>query len=266
MNRAEFMLRLADLLADVSDTEKEEAIQYYNDYFDDAGAENESSVLESLGSPEELAKSIKSGINDGGKSGEFTEAGYNGYEAPKQEIISADQRTENQTENGNGQNGSQTGNGFGTDGFANNRYNSTYNTGNQSGQSGEPGKKGLSGGMLALVIIAVVFSPVWIGIVGGLFGVLVGLCGAAFGILIAAVAVAVSLVVTAIALFIAGIIATISTPLAGLCMIGASMIVGALGILGTWAMVMLIGKVVPMVIKGIKNLFHKIFKKGGNRS
>lgn len=37
MNRAEFMRRLAELLRDVAPTEREEAIQYYNDYFDDAG-------------------------------------------------------------------------------------------------------------------------------------------------------------------------------------------------------------------------------------
>ena len=41
MNRAEFMRRLTELLGDVSPMERDEAIQYYNDYFDDAGAENE---------------------------------------------------------------------------------------------------------------------------------------------------------------------------------------------------------------------------------
>ena len=49
MNRAEFMRRLAELLGDVAPTEREEAIQYYNDYFDDAGTENESGVIASLG-------------------------------------------------------------------------------------------------------------------------------------------------------------------------------------------------------------------------
>ena len=39
------MRKLAALLTDVSPAEREEAIQYYNDYFDDAGAENEQSRL-----------------------------------------------------------------------------------------------------------------------------------------------------------------------------------------------------------------------------
>ena len=39
MNRTEFMERLERLLWNISDSEREEALQYYNDYFDDAGEE-----------------------------------------------------------------------------------------------------------------------------------------------------------------------------------------------------------------------------------
>ena len=41
MNRADFMDQLESLLQSIAPTEREEAIQYYNDYFDDAGKENE---------------------------------------------------------------------------------------------------------------------------------------------------------------------------------------------------------------------------------
>lgn len=46
MNRKEFMERLERLLWNISDSEREEALQYYNDYFDDAGEENEAKVIE----------------------------------------------------------------------------------------------------------------------------------------------------------------------------------------------------------------------------
>ena len=59
MNRIEYMKRLETALADISPAEKEEALQYYNDYFDDAGVENEEEVMKALGSPEILAQSIK---------------------------------------------------------------------------------------------------------------------------------------------------------------------------------------------------------------
>ena len=39
MTRTEFMKQLQDLLSDISKNEREEALQYYNDYFDDAGPE-----------------------------------------------------------------------------------------------------------------------------------------------------------------------------------------------------------------------------------
>mgnify|MGYP002618787831 CR=1 FL=1 len=56
MTRTEFMKQLQDLLSDISKNEREEALQYYNDYFNDAGRENEKEVIKALGSPEEVAE------------------------------------------------------------------------------------------------------------------------------------------------------------------------------------------------------------------
>ena len=41
MNRVDFMKQLESLLQNISPAEREEALQYYNEYFNDAGAENE---------------------------------------------------------------------------------------------------------------------------------------------------------------------------------------------------------------------------------
>ena len=59
MDRAQFMQELEKLLADISETERQDALDFYNSYFDDAGAENEASVLRELGSPEKVAAIIK---------------------------------------------------------------------------------------------------------------------------------------------------------------------------------------------------------------
>lgn len=59
MNRVDFMNQLESLLQSISLTEREEAIQYYNDYFDDAGEENEQEVIEALGNPARVAENIK---------------------------------------------------------------------------------------------------------------------------------------------------------------------------------------------------------------
>mgnify|MGYP007010212161 CR=1 FL=1 len=44
MNRKQFMEELRQLLTGISEEERVEALQYYEDYFDDAGAENEQQV------------------------------------------------------------------------------------------------------------------------------------------------------------------------------------------------------------------------------
>ena len=66
MNRADFMKQLESLLTGIAPTEREEAIQYYNDYFDDAGTENEQEVIEALGNPARVAENIKRDLLDSG--------------------------------------------------------------------------------------------------------------------------------------------------------------------------------------------------------
>ena len=62
MDRAQFMQELEKLLADISETERQDALDFYNSYFDDAGAENEASVLRELGSPKKVAAIIKADL------------------------------------------------------------------------------------------------------------------------------------------------------------------------------------------------------------
>ena len=58
MNRQEFMKQLEYLLRGIPASEREDAIAYYNDYFDEAGVENEAQVIQELGSPEAVAEKI----------------------------------------------------------------------------------------------------------------------------------------------------------------------------------------------------------------
>ena len=266
MNRAEFMNRLTALLTDVSPTEREEAIQYYNDYFDDAGVENEESVIASLGTPEELARSIKAGLNDGGNTGEFTEAGFKGYSESRQnEVMQTGQ-------NDNASSGSYT------DGQKSPYGQTSY--GQRAGQSpygqtsygqnaqGSTGngtqKKQMSGGMIALIVIAVILSsPLWIGLLGGLFGVVVGLLATLLSLFVAFMALGAALAGGGIALFIAGFATLFSAPFAGICLIGGGMVLFAIGLVFIWLMVLVIGTAVPALIRGVVKLCNRIFHRGG---
>lgn len=298
------MRRLAELLNDVPPAEREEAIQYYNDYFDDAGVENESGVIASLRTPEELARTIKAGLNDGGNGGEFTESGFSGYtQVRKDEIM----RTEEAGANGQSESDSTQfygGGRFGAAGAAANggaRPNNAYyegayyqrtggkgiyggreDTRKQSnpyeqttsgsaqtagGQQTVPPKQGMSSGMIVIItILAVLTSPVWIGLLGGLFGVVVGIFAAIFGIFAAFLAVGIVLVVVSIALLVAGIVMLFSVPLGGLCIIGTSLILFAVGLVFIWLMAFTVATLIPALVKGISALGRRLFHRGGARA
>jgi len=59
MNRSEFFKRLEQGLTKVSKEERDAALNYYNEYFDDAGVDNEQKVIDELGSPVQIAARIK---------------------------------------------------------------------------------------------------------------------------------------------------------------------------------------------------------------
>lgn len=285
MDRAEFMRRLTALLNDVPPTEREEAIQYYNDYFDDAGEGNEQGVIASLGSPEDIAKSIKAGLVDGGSAGEFTESGFRGYEEQRKNEV---MRTQDCEEKQAGQNGGQNaqgnfynadsqgsayggqngqGNAYGGPNGQGNTYGGSNGQGGRYGQSAgnnPPPQQGMSGGMIALIVIlAVLSSPIWLGILGGLFGGSVGLLAGLFGVFLAFLAVGVMMIVVGIALVVTGIVAMFGMPLGGLCLVGVGLILVAFGLVFLWLTVLVVGTAIPALIRGIVNLCRRIFHKGG---
>lgn len=77
MNRKQFMEQLERLLSDISEAERQEALEYYEGYFDDAGPENEGEVIRELGNPGKVAAIIKADLQENGSDyGEYTENGY----------------------------------------------------------------------------------------------------------------------------------------------------------------------------------------------
>ena len=58
LNKQQYLDRLSEKLLGLPFEERRRIIIYYNEYFEDAGAENEQQVIEDLGEPEKLAKQI----------------------------------------------------------------------------------------------------------------------------------------------------------------------------------------------------------------
>lgn len=77
MDRQEFFRRLGYLLRAIPENERMDALAYYNDYFDEAGAGNEQRVIQELGSPEQVAQTI---LDDYEKNRKDTYTTYENYE------------------------------------------------------------------------------------------------------------------------------------------------------------------------------------------
>lgn len=231
MNKEEFLSQLEAHLSGMPENEKQEALQYYRDYFEDAGKEKENDILASLGSPAEVAENIK----EENQSGEWTERGYFAeHQSADTCIVKTDavggQNTENQ-----------------------------QNIGNQQNAGSESAKKEDKAGIILAIVLIVVLSPVWLPILGGLLGTLVGLIGAFFGFMVSGAAlfiVSIPIVIGSICAMVAGLPVPI-----GLMLIGAGLMIGAIGILLIFLTVLIIRYAIPALIKGIKSLWNMIFKR-----
>ena len=58
MTTNEYLARLKSCLECIDASEREAAVQFYTEYFEDAGEENAEKVMAELGSPEKLARDI----------------------------------------------------------------------------------------------------------------------------------------------------------------------------------------------------------------
>lgn len=58
MNKTEYLAELSKYLKRVPKQDLDDALEYYEEYFEEAGVENEQKIIEELGTPKDLAKKI----------------------------------------------------------------------------------------------------------------------------------------------------------------------------------------------------------------
>ena len=217
MSRKAFMARLDELLADITEAEKDEALSYYEEYFEDAGPENEEEVISSLGSPEKVAATIKAGLSENAQEeGEFSETGYtNSYYDVKDEVATVNNRK------GLG--------GIGTGGWII---------------------------ILILCLFALpILGPILLGIVGTIFGILVAIAAVIFAVLVTGIALVVAAVAMVAAGF-ATLFATplVGVALIGAALLVAG--IGILiAILGFWVVTKVIPPLLRGLVELIRKPF-----------
>lgn len=196
MNRAEFMAALEAQLRDITTEERDEALKFYNEYLDEAGPENEAAVLAELGSPQKVACIIRANCGFGvpavRDAAEKSTAPEKPEQAPVPELTldgpdwQASQAPAQETERSwaEGQRADEEA----PDGFPNAQaadgaqhgpaYAYSYP---QDGAQRENGGRSASNRTL-WVILLILTCPIWIGLIGGLFGGVVGIVGGLCGI------------------------------------------------------------------------------------
>ena len=224
MNRAQFMEQLKKLLSDISEEERQEALDYYESYFDDAGEDQEAEVIRELGSPGKVAAIIKEDLKSSSQNyGEFTETGF-------QDERMDDNRQMPQSRAGRG-------------------YHAE--------------RKGGRASVILVLIFLVFISPLIKGAVGGVLGFVVGLALLPFLIVFGIGAAVVGLFIAAVAVIGAGVGTCFSAPPFGVLIIGLGLILFALALVGLVFLKWAATCALPAVLRKFTDFCCRIVNRGG---
>lgn len=253
MNKEIFLRDLRRFLADIPEDEREQALKYYEDYFEDAGPENEQQVIQELGSPLDIAKQIKSTNQENisyGQGNDFFQ---------KKEYLNP---------YGNGGNNYQNTAG----GFTQNNYSQNtafaqgansrnYSQGQETytGAYQKPKKSWSqdSSKIVIIILIAILAIPVGIPLISTIFALAVAAVAVIFALIVTFFAVGGSLAVSGVIVLIGcffsgGGIANI------LLLLGTGLVLLSIGILIFWFSIVLCTMLFPALGKGIGKLVQSI--------
>ena len=231
MNRQQFLEQLEAELSGLAPVERQEALKFYVEYLDEAGPENEAAVLAELGSPQKVAAIIRANL---GLSDESAVP----HETPKPSLTlngpDWSRKTEQQAQSGAPGAGS-------------------------AAYGGQPFPKSKNNSRVLLVLLLVFTSPLWIGILGGLFGALMGLLGGILGIFIGGIS---AIAGGAIAL-IFSLFTLVGNPADGMVSMALSMASIAIGVLLTAGCVWLLRRFVPWLVSLVRRAVQAVCGKVG---
>ena len=252
MTKLEFMKELEQLLPDIPSEEREEALRYYNGYFEDAGEEREEDIIKELGSPAKVAAIIKADLSanpdEHESRGYYTEKGYQDtiYKEEKYEVVGAASKAQEESKEEDKTQRTY----YETKGDSNYRNtNSSTSGGNTSNRT-------------VIIIIALLTSPIWFPVFLSILGVVFGLVCAVLGILLGFGVAGIALIVSGIAVFFYGLI-QLSVPLIGILFVGVSLILFGLGMLLTLFCIFICRKVLPAMFRFFIDLCRLPFKNRG---
>ena len=269
MTKYEFLGDLSRLLADLPEEERKQALHYYEDYFADAGEDNEQDVLKELGSPEEIADQIK---NDGAEDISYGDSASSHAADAPQLYHTAEHTQDNHTQNTSGtengwhkMSGSQNTNLQDNGGWNQTSGNySNTNGGQTSYQQAGQKKSGFFAKMdqsntLIMIIVLIVTSPIWGSVLISIAGILLGIVSAIVGIFAAMIFGGAGSAIGGVATIIGGIIGIIAGKTAGgILTIGVGCLLFALGSAFCYLGIFLAIRLFPLLWKQLQRFWDWI--------
>ncbi|MCM1112525.1 MAG: DUF1700 domain-containing protein [Muribaculum sp.] len=247
MDRAEFIRQLERLLQGIPQAERDAALRYYNDYFEDAGAENEQDVLEALGNPARVAENIKRGLAGNGYREEDLQK--NRMDHPVIKYQNAGTQEQENAGQSSGQSDEKSQGKFRED----------------ASKFKKPGE--MPTWQLVLCIIGAIFLiPILAGLVSALGSAVIGALVGWFSVILAIGLASFVLLVVLVVLIVVGCMCLIETPLVGVALMGGGLVCGGLGILFLMLTVALAGIVTPAIFSGLSSLCKYLASKFGRRA
>lgn len=225
MTKAEFLQELERELAGVNAQEREEALKFYREFFEEAGEAREDEVLRELGSPHRIANLIRANL------GTQEEESASFEQAQAEKTAQAAEET----------------------------------TPHSSAQPPLPPlpavyTKKPRGNTIGWIILIIVTFPIWSGIVFGLFGAVMGIAGGIIGVAFSALFFALNGVIS----LFQGIPELVHHPFNSFFNTGVSLLRIALGVGITALCVWGAATFIPFVVRCVKKLIHWIQEKVAN--
>lgn len=250
MNRKKFMEKLERLLTGIPADEREEALQYYTDYFEDAGVEHEAEVISELGSPEKVAATIKADLKGGSSdNGEFTENGYSDSRFEKRENPATRESTYKKAEGGYSYRSTTENDSYGSSSY------SDYEDGSEKPRTSKTLK------IILVILIGMVVIPFAFPVLIGIVALIIGIVCAAFGLFAGLVVGSVALMLAGVAIFVFGLFKLLVALPTALLTCGSGLIIFVLGLIATVATVRLCMVIYPAMCRIIVNIcrwpFHR---------
>ncbi len=281
MNKTTFLAELEKELAGVTPDERVAALQYYKEYFDDAGPEHEADVLAHLGSPQQIAKDIKASSGElmapPEKEQPVPEAAETqlpeltpdtppvasspfNQEPPAAPPVPPEYRGTQPNQNTSAPSGGWTPpppTGSWTPPPSNGGWTPPPPYRSASAQQPTNTNNNSIAKIILIILAAMFVVPIGGGLMVGLFGTLFGVLVSILVVLFIPFILAFSFTVSGIAMLVGSIFLLAASPANGLLMLGVGFILTAVGILFGILGVTIFTKVLPPLFRGTSNFIKK---------